>query len=219
MRISFIIFLLLLTLVSCKKDADELYDELPTETIYPSEYFPAYPGSYWNYINSIGDTIQFNTEPEYFKHTFSYNIYSNSFQTAKAYVPIWNGLSFFPLYMESKLTYYVYGNMVILGEYYDKAGKLFTTNVGEKWIVVSPSHTFSSRIERRVEQKYSVLNIDGTDYNDVILVADYWLSSTSSDSLVSEYYFAKNIGLIKSYRKLQHTADSSLKILSYYINY
>jgi hypothetical protein len=78
-HIYFLIFSLLVALVSCK-------DDVETETIFPQEYFPVYPGSWWLYSNGELKT----TGADYILHSFENDI-SSPYTTEEAYVPYWDG--------------------------------------------------------------------------------------------------------------------------------
>lgn len=85
MKHLYLLFIILI-LFSCNK-----YEEVNEyETIYPLPYLPAFPGSYWKYLDENGDTVVINTDPEYKLHSYeSFELYST--KTVPVYVPYWNG--------------------------------------------------------------------------------------------------------------------------------
>lgn len=72
-----ILFLFAVFFMQCKKDSPipEVITALATtsvimDTIYPSSYFPAYPKSYWRYLDTNGDTSAVYTSNTYIKDRY-----------------------------------------------------------------------------------------------------------------------------------------------------
>lgn len=64
---------------SCKEDPEP-------ETIYPEDYFPVYPGSWWLYSNGELKT----TSSGYVLHAYEADI-ASPYETEEAFVPYWDG--------------------------------------------------------------------------------------------------------------------------------
>jgi hypothetical protein len=79
MRKVYLILMLIGLLSSCGKDN-------PLTIVYPKEYLPAYPGSYWDYSNGERVTVQ----PEYVAHNYQASINSPDY-TEEKMVPCING--------------------------------------------------------------------------------------------------------------------------------
>src|SRR5205809_1148367 len=59
------------------------------DTIFPKQYLPVYPGSYWKYLDENNDTVIYKTDPAYKLHSFKSSAL-NGKSSNSVYVPFWN---------------------------------------------------------------------------------------------------------------------------------
>lgn len=96
-------------LFSCK-------DEPEPETIYPEDYFPVYPGSWWLYSNGEKKT----TSSGYVLHAYEDDI-ASPYETVESFVPYWDG-------------HYVYGYSITQNST-EFPLKTLLKETGSDWIV------------------------------------------------------------------------------------
>lgn len=188
------------------------------DTIYPSEYFPAYPGSRWTLVfdYSTGqDTIKMEC---------------NGWKVGTAYAPIsFNDCGSFykysaiiPQYSPGKFGFAIWGDSLIVnvpGEKYNAILMNFFTD--QPNIIENEGYPNSSGNLRKVKVKrngyYPSATVDGVNYNDVIII-NYGLWENGHYGWFplsnKNYYFAKGIGLI-------HISDlayyKEYKLIDYYV--
>ena len=172
----FVLLFILVLSFSCQKE-----EEPPI--IYPKNYFPAYPGSYWVYTN--GDTR--TVEPDYYLHSYQKGVVGPDF-SEEAYVPK----------MEH---YYVYEYSITQNSVTHPLKQLLSEKLNESWVVKDWN---DEEIKRKVVAINDTINIDQypytndsvTSYSPVIIVIEY-PSKEGETHWRSKEYYAKNIGLIR----------------------
>ena len=106
----FILVIAIFTITSC-------FPEEEFEILYPKNYFPAFPASYWTYSN--GETVK--VDPEYYLHSYEDSIDSNH-KTGEIYVPRIDGQ-------------YVYEYSITQNSTRVPLKKLLSETEGTLWIV------------------------------------------------------------------------------------
>lgn len=170
------------------------------DTIFPNSYFPAYPGSYWRYLNANNDTVLIETSSEYEldRYTFYLNIYSDYY-----YVPFYNGI---PIYeYKEHLAPTSFGHQDPLVRIVSD-----TLMVGNSWV----SGPWGDHPQRRrvIVAMDTVVTINGIDYGPTIVVAEY-----VPDFTFWKKYYTKDIGIVKE-EWFGYDTLHSKHILDYYIN-
>jgi len=195
----FILGLFFLICAACNKDKNEII-----ETIEPGSYFPVYPGSYWRYIDSNGDTLSRTTGPKYVEDIY---YVGGVAKQGPYYVPLYEGKPIWGYYEH-------YNN---LSHSYDYPGfVLILSDSMYSW------NTYISRtpaLWRKVVFRDSSINVLGHNYYPTIMVEEYRADGTSPN-LAWEYkrYYAKHIGLIKEEHR-NYSGVYTIYLLDYHINY
>ncbi len=164
-------------MVSCGKD-----DAL--SIVYPKEYLPAYPGSWWEYSN--GDVSKVHTE--YVAHSYEPSINS----------PQSSGEKLVP-YIDNR---YLYEYEITQSSTKYPLKKLLSEKVGELWEI---NETGNQKIFRKTTQSIDSIYLrfpsdehalDSTLYYDILVVVEYLESLDANRWNIKEYY-SKNVGLIR----------------------
>lgn len=209
--------LLLSALISCKKKVepsckDSITDNFINDTIYPSDYLMAYPGSWWEYSNGYVDSC---THWE----SIPFSKISNSTCTSVQYdyhvLPVLSSLG--PVHYDSKV--YKPGSSAVetqLAPLYEAASgvlfsKTFEFNGGEQYVTVTSFGHHDS------------ISINGTMYYDVMetqLHEEFYFYQTGSGTNTrSIFFFERNTGMVARYREMNGSpmnADT-LNVVNYYI--
>lgn len=205
----YVSLLFLVSIVGCEKDQTTVttveceatfLDVTAVDTLFPSEYFPAYPDSYWK-MNTVGGTV--------------YETKVLGWKSDTTYIPVsLEGCGTFKrkITVIPKLSSQIFGD--IWGD--EIARNLFGVKYGKQTLnffnplagpdkvypVANDNYMYAEAI---VHHHYDSLQLDNIWYYDVLVSAIryakdshfgiYYPSNTS-------YYFSKHIGLIG----LQHTS-------------
>lgn len=199
--------LLLLVLISCKKEKKEV-----PPTIYPLSYLPVYPGSHWVYIDEKGDTAAQYSDSEYKLHQY-YSGVINGNLTDWVYVPFWNGTPVYGYSSPQSISPYGPRGLMQIG--------YLSEQVGDTWEIY---HDKYGTQYRKVVAVDTTLSVNSIIYDHVIAVSDYgnlWMNSGNPIVFLRINYYAKNIGLIKQDMIDINTKDTiqHLGIISYFINH
>ena len=183
------------------------FPEEEFEILYPKEYFPAYPASYWTYSN--GQTIK--VDPGFHLHSYEDSIDSNH-KTDEIYVPRIDGQYVYEYGITQNSTR---APLKIL---------LSESNTSSAWIVDywngKPVYRKILAINNTVHILDTIYNID-TTFTNVISVIEY-SEELSDTNWFSKEYYAKYVGLIrKEINNYQDTLNPiiSYDIVDYFINH
>ncbi len=196
-----ILFLAVILIASCSKD-----DVLTV--VSPKEYFPAYPGSWWEYSNGEVSKVH----PEYVAHSYQPSINSPE-NSGKKLVP----------YIDGK---YLYGYEITQNSTKYPLKQLLSVEVGKPWEV---NETSNQKVFRKTTQsKDSIFLKFPSDYNasdsvlyyDILVVVEY-LESFDADKWNIKEYYSKNTGLIR--REINNPYDTvaaivEKQLINYFIN-
>lgn len=177
------------------------------EILYPKDYFPAYPASYWTY--SDGNTVK--VETGYHLHSYEDSIGSNH-KTEEMYVPKIDGQ-------------YVYEYGITQNSTRVPLKKLLQETVSSSgWIVDywngKPVYRQVLAVNNTVTVSDTIFNID-TTFTNVISVIEYAEELTETNWFVKEYY-AQYVGLIRiEVNNYQDTLEPIVTsdLVDYYINH
>jgi hypothetical protein len=182
-------------------------EEEEPETIFPKEYFPAYPASYWIYSN--GETVK--VDAGYHLHSYEDSINSNH-KTEAVYVPRIDGQ-------------YVYEYGITQNSTRVPLKNLLQESVSTSpWVVEywngKPVYRKVLAVNNTVVLYDSIYNIDET-FTNVISVIEYAQELSDTNWFVKEYY-AQYVGLIrKEINNYQDTLNPLIvyDLVDYYVNH
>lgn len=176
------------------------------EILYPKDYFPAYPASYWTYNN--GTTVK--VDPGYYLYSYEDSIDSNH-KTDEIYVPRID-------------EQYVYEYGITQNSTRVPLKKILDESVSSPWIVDywngKPVYRQTIATNNAVAIFDTIYNID-TTYSDVLTVIEFAEELTDSVWFRKEYY-ARYVGLIRvEINNYQDTLNPivSYDIVDYFINH
>ena len=184
---------------ACNKNKNEII-----ETIEPGSYFPVYPGSYWKYVDSNGDTLIRETEPEYVEDIY---YVGGVAEQGPYFVPIYEGKPIWGYYEHYKNPAHTYdypGFVLILSD------SLYSWNT---YIWRTPA------LMRKVVFKDSSINVQGNIYYPTLMVQEYIQPDMSPDtSWVYKRYYTEHVGLINE-QYLDYSGIYTIYLIDYHINY
>lgn len=196
-------------LQSCKKEETPV----PQYTILkPKPYLPAYPGSWWKYVQKNGDSLSWTTSSHYLSHHYTQADFTTSPSVA---VPYLNGE---PLYEYDRIV--------------NPPGVLYS----QRWPILSETIGFQFERDKydvtvadSLRDKVSVLGkipnllLNGVTYDTVLVQKSFSWSLNGQQTIApvsTSEYFAKNIGLVFKVKVDTTSNDTfySQKIVSYHIH-
>ena len=180
--------LLLFIIVGCSEDNDDgdyKKDEVKIDTLFPRDYFPVYPNSYWIFKTSNNDTIVHKTDSIYFLNT-NYDPYKNPYDSSLYYAPRYDGKT-------------VKGYLISLGttDYHSSRwrkiidDRLFVGKVFSSCYLWPTSYWYG-----KVMNVDTSILINSNQYDSVIIIMEY-SNPPGYENQYIKYYYAKNIGIIK----------------------
>ncbi len=196
--LNFIISILFLAVffLACNSDDEAEY-------VYPKEYLPAYPFSFWDYTN--GERV---TSTGYESHSYK----SNAGNSGSKYVPYYNGS-------------YLYEYSIYQFSENYPLKKLLDETPGEQWIVNELNNVKYMRQVTEVLDNMLIkfppyTNPIDSVFTDVVVVVEY-TDSLGVERWNTKEYYAKNIGLIQV--EINNPLDENIPIIqkqirSYSIN-
>lgn len=205
-----VVFGMLLFFTACKKHNSTQTGKtnLTYDTIKPLSYFPAYPGSYWKYIDSNNDTIVYKTDSIYKKD--NYVIGAAAFVSDTFYVPFYDG---FPIWGYESHT----GPISNSGSYPLTRILSDTLPVGSDWVIYNWSGT---AVNRKISAKDTTIVIQGTSYFPTIVVEEYYSAGIFTFTWIARRYYTQNIGLIREdIHNLNSNTVNSRLLAEYFINH
>ncbi len=203
MRYYFIPVILLFFISGCKKDNTDsnVSGNIIADTIFPGNYYPAYPGSHWEYIVNSTDTVTDQVSSGYVYKSY-YDGETDGIPNA--YIPYVNSA---PIYR-----YYTTMNTAPFGPICRKFVFL-SENVGDVVgrIFVDPRTGGHQGELMTVWQKTVNANLDS-----IIILKGY-----PNGTQIKYWQYAKNIGLQSLYRVDTLNADTlySKELIGYFINH
>lgn len=152
------------------------------EYLFPKDYFPAYPESYWVY--SDGTTV--TVSPGYHKHNYYEELESNV-TTDEVYVPMIDN-------------HYVYEYSITQNDNRKPLKKLLSESTNDNWIV---GYWKNGEIKRKVINNDTsvtlsapVADIDQQTFDSCIIVEEFYKDTIAHAWMTKEIY-APKIGLIR----------------------
>ena len=205
-----IAFGVLLFFTACKKhnSTHTGKTDLTYDTIKPLSYFPAYPGSYWKYIDSNNDTIVYKTDSIYKKDY--YVIGAAAFVSDTFYVPFYDG---FPIWGYEAHT----GPISNSGSYPLSRILSDTLPVGSDWPIL---HWSGTEVNRKIIAKDTTVIVGGISYYPTIVVEEYYSSGPPVYTWIAKRYYTKDIGLVKEdINNPNSNTVNSRQLVEYFINH
>lgn len=187
---------------SCKKDkVPPIVVPKTFDTLYPLSYLPVYPGSYWKYVDSNGDSTIDITNPTYELDCYTVaGLASDTF-----YAPKYNDIYIWG-YKAHKFngSYNQIPMQTILSE---------NLAVGSHWQIFNEQ---GNTIYRKIIAKDTTITIFGIDYYPTIGVEEYFQTGPIDFVWSARRYYTKDIGLIKE--ELNCQPQITKEIYDYHIN-
>lgn len=221
MRYLFVMIMFTFTIYGCRKDqcGKVIFQTTSYDTIMPHPYFPAYPGSWWEY----NDSSRIETYADW--QRFNYVQYKKG--NCEAFV---KDSVFVPVVVDEKPQFLHYDRYISQKEYCfnDQSVDILFNSTSNQWgSWTNPKYCYHSKVghdtETRSRQIISTLDsfsINGTPYYDILVIKE---RAASNGYLwrTTTYYYAKNIGIIREIHDPANPADTinddTLDLISYYI--
>jgi len=223
----YLLVFFLILLFACKKDKNK--DNAPEQpvnttspaspkkidTIQPQAYLPAFPGSWWKYVNEKGETVTNTTGSDYVKD--SYTIPNMTTMKLGS-----SDTAFVPVYMGRK----IWGNK----EHQDTQWPYFppvdfipivsdSLKAGDEWATLhenSHQHLYS-----RIISKDTSIVIAGKTYSPTIVLELSRRGDFPPYFRYSLEYYTKNIGMVRKENMMWPKLDSItsyMNLADYYIH-
>lgn len=205
--VSLLVILVMMLSYSCKKDtvnSDQPKNEVSYDTLFPLDYLPVFPDSWWKYIDSDGET-------SYLKTDSVYQIDTEATVVDTFYVPVYNGEP-------------IWGYDAHTDSYLSHAGTTKfktllseTEPVGSSWLI----HNWAGTgVSRKIIAKDTTIIIGDVSYFPTIGVEEYYSEGPVEYIWISRRYYTKNIGLVKEERYISSDSTvSSLELADYFVNF
>lgn len=187
------------------------------DTVYPSDYIMAYPGSWWAYDDGFTDSC-FNWATV----SIVNNTYAGNCVTVHEYkqiLPRIKSLGYFSF--ETQVTPYTnYKPTLFLRFISPETGEFLNYH---RSIASSPGDDNGGyeTIERNVVELLDSMVLNGITYYDIIHTHEYhsyyWYHVFSGPHWTNDFYFAKDIGLIKRFSTYMDNPTIDRTITSYSI--
>jgi hypothetical protein len=195
---------------SCEKKGNEdpPKNELSYDTIFPKDYLPVYPGSYWKYLDEKEDTIMSQTSDHYLLDYYEYQtagyISDSFFVPVLDNVPIWG----YKAHSEPISHAGSYPFTLILND---------TSNIGYNWQI---AYWMGNENRRIIIAKDTIIQLSTSfKFDSVIVVKEYQSQPENVPEWWYKRYYAKYVGMIKE--EYWFSYDSTYKIkelFEYFIN-
>ncbi|MDX2359683.1 MAG: hypothetical protein QNK23_02675 [Crocinitomicaceae bacterium] len=228
MRNLLVLLAISIFVMSCEKDIVDPND--PTiidnggiavlDTIYPQSYFPAFPGSYWNYSDGSIRTV----DPEYIlgQYTSSWLPYPTTMTYTDVMVPQYRFMKDGSEVTRRVYNYSFLPHSQFVQNYNPDTFYGAPNSVGSTWYT---NYQGSMCMVRELITKDTSMMINGVqiDSIDIVLTYDGCLPSAPS-AIEPEYwgsrnYFAKDIGLVRfDWRESSDSTYHFVEMTSYFIN-
>lgn len=163
------------------------------EHLYPLSYLPAYPGSYWKYIDSFGDTTESTVEGDYILDSIPGDIpsyYDVPHEGESYYVPVYDDqfLSKSPLW--EYMLHFNYSTALGPAPFHKLVDEV--TPVGGSWCYTCSQY---SGLYPEVVARDTTVIVNGISYYPTIVI-DFMGVASSYTQLWKRYYFTKDIGIV-----------------------
>lgn len=188
-----LIIYFIVLVVGCENESPDIElnnNELKKfDTIFPGDYLPAFPGSYWIY--SDGDTIKTGKDFELsiiYEPHYDFSTGVDMFDTCIAI-----DTAYFPIYgnkILNRYTTYWWSSNVRCAKF-----KLLDEIEGSGWTISSSKNDWSGM---SVKSKDSRIVLPNQISYDSVIVMVYNYTINNYNITKYEYYYAKNIGFIGS---------------------
>lgn len=208
---------------SCRKDTcEDFYNQTASyNTIYPSPYLPAYPGSWWEYNDSVVIKTYDHWQPFNYQKLIPFNKCKVA-EYDSVLVPAIDLFSDKFLYHDR----YIEQNKYCRGV--QSIDLLFNEEdlTWQSWTDPDACYSNASGSHYSIRKNIKTLDtitINGMLFNDVLVISEDHRASFSANifsTALTTYYYAKNVGIIKEDYVPRDTVQShpySLEITDYYI--
>ena len=212
-------FILILNLISCEKDdipqdnstsenqeneeqtnetdtinqTDSITQTTPidlTDTVEPGSFWPAYPGSYWEF--DIG--VTFTVSPDYKKLVFTTTNYNDG-------PPVYDSLYLPELKMKGKIGYVRGSNIGYPGSIWSNGFYFYNLYSDSTYEYRVSEYTGSDSSVwydvGKQSKKDTTITVKGVEYNSVLVMNEYYVNSCGTDCFYKRTFLVKDIGPIR----------------------
>lgn len=177
------------------------------DTLFPLDYFPVFPGSYWKYVDTQNNITVIQTDTTYQKDY--YTVGAAAFVSDTFYVPIYNGT---PIWRYKAHT----GSISHSGS--TPLPRILSDSlpIGSQWVIYSWTGT---QVSRRLLAKDTSIEISNHIFYPTIVVEEFYSQGPTYNLWIVRRYYTQNIGLIKEERyNVLDSTISSKELVDYFIN-
>ncbi|MFK7784453.1 MAG: hypothetical protein AB8B56_05010 [Crocinitomicaceae bacterium] len=221
MRLTISLLALSIIAVSCKKEDPPQADCEPVviqnnniDTIFPSDYIMAYPGSWWVYDDGfIDNCTSWEAVPIRTKNTYNGCIYIHEDMWILPKGNIFNNLTAFDKailnYPDSNSTRKIPIFDTLVGTFYDS---LIEGGSGE--------HAYTQNWTGETLDRIDSMTIGVNTYYDVIhvrTIVDWNYDLQSDATYIVDRWFSKGVGMIKWIRSLNGWISTDVELVDHYI--
>lgn len=180
------------------------------ERLEPRSYFPVFPGSYWKYLDSNGDTVVRKTGSDYIEDRY--------------YVggELIRGPHYVPLYEDTPIWEY-YEHTYNPGHQYQSPGFVQilseSSPLGKEWEAwYYPSQL--TKVSRKVVFRDSTIRVSGNEYFPTMMVEEFYSMGPDFYLWIYKRYYTEHVGLIKEESfKYSDSSIYTINLIDYHINY
>lgn len=202
--------LIAIVLLGCERNDGNNATPTPTsgyDTLLPLDYFPCWPGSWWLYVDSNGDTSMTRTDSTW--HLDSYVESGAAFYSDTFFVPFYEGV---PIWGYEAHT----GPISNAGSYPLTLILSDTLPVGYPWLI----HYWSGTgVSRRVFAIDTTLQTGTSVFYPTIGVEEYYSTGPQGEPTIAKRYYTSGIGLVREdLYDLIDTTVNTRWLQSFFIN-
>lgn len=221
MRHLFFVIMFTFIIHSCRKDecGTVHFQTTSYDTIMPHPYFPAYPGSWWEY----NDSSRIETYADW--QRFNYVQYKKG--NCEAFV---KDSVFVPVVVDKKPQFLHYDRYISQKEYCfnEQSVDILFNSSGNQWQSWrDPKSCYNGKganpvekRQRKIINELDSFSVNGIQYHDIMVIQEKSFYSIYLN-FTTTYYYAKNIGIIREIHDPANPADTinddTLDLTSYYI--
>ncbi|MES2557041.1 MAG: hypothetical protein V4604_12875 [Bacteroidota bacterium] len=225
---SLLLLLMGVNVQSCKKDTvEDLYGPPPCDTtfipnysfdtVYPSDYIMAYPGSWWEYNDGYIDSCFNWTTVSIVNNTYSGNCVT--VHEDKQILPRTKKLGYFS-FETQVIPYATYKPTLFLRFISLQPGEFLNYHRDFPSTPGSDNGGYET-IERNVVELLDSMVLDGITYYDIIHTheyhSNYWYHIWGGPHWTNDFYFAKDIGLVKQFATYMDNPTIDRTLVSHFI--
>ncbi len=186
------------------------------DTVFPSNYLMTYPGSWWEYSNGTIDSCSYWEGISVFRSTYQGNC--QTITEDKQILPVTN---YGHISFDSYVYTYLNGKSSTIQRYFDTVVGVFINDYYSVSATNGSDNGFNKTLKKEVVEMFDSFTIGGTTYTDVIHVhvldSTYYHHIWGGPYGSADYYYAKNVGIIRKSFSNQGQPYVTRDLVNYYI--